>query len=72
MKVGDLVMCKILKRYGVIMEEPRYLFEGHRRGTSLKHLKKETQYTMVLWDDGTKAKWATDDLEVIDDDRRSS
>lgn len=69
MKVGDLVMCKFFKKYGIIVEEPRYLFEGHRRGTSLKHLKAETQYAWVLWDDGTKYKWKTDHLEVVDESR---
>ena len=34
MSVGDLVMCKFFKKYGIIIEEPRYMFEGHQGGTS--------------------------------------
>ena len=69
MEVGDLVICKFFKKYGIIIEEPRYMFEGYQGGTSLKALKKEIQYTWVLWDNGFKSKWKTDYLEVIGDDR---
>ena len=69
MKIGDLVKDKHFGRYGIILEEPSYLFEGHRRGTSLKSLKKEYQYTWVLWDNGLKTKWKTEYLEVISENR---
>ena len=69
MKVGDLVRCRFFKKFGIITREPRYMYQGHRHGTSMKDLKKEVQWAWVLWGNGVECKWKTEYLEVICEDR---
>ena len=69
MEMGSLVMCKHFKKYGIVISEPFILHQGSRRGTSMKDLQKESWWVWVLWDNGSKAKWKTNYLEVVVENR---